>query len=114
VGDCNTVQQSKYAILFGVLPVGVLGVIGYLALILAWWVGRREGGRLSQEAWLALFAMTVLGVLFSIYLTFLEPFVIGATCAWCLTSSVIMTALMWLASAPASRALGRMRKAAAR
>ena len=29
VGDCNTVNQSKYATLFGFLPVGVLGLIGY-------------------------------------------------------------------------------------
>lgn len=36
VGDCNTVQQSEYACLFGVLPVGVLGLTGYLAVLLAW------------------------------------------------------------------------------
>ena len=40
--------------------------------------------------------MTAGGVLFSIYLTFLEPFVIGATCAWCLSSAVIMTLLLLL------------------
>jgi len=40
--------------------------------------------------------MIVIGVLFSIYLTFLEPFVIGATCAWCLSSAVIMTLLLLL------------------
>ena len=44
--------------------------------------------------------MTVCGTLFSIYLTFLEPFMIGATCAWCLASAVIMTTLMWLTAAP--------------
>ena len=33
---------------------------------------------------------------FSIYLTFLEPFVIGATCLWCLSSAVIMTLLYLL------------------
>jgi uncharacterized membrane protein len=41
-------------------------------------------------------------VLFSIYLTFLEPFVIGATCAWCLTSALIMTLLLWAAAPEAA------------
>jgi uncharacterized membrane protein len=41
----------------------------------------------------------LLGTLFSVYLTFLEPFVIGATCAWCLTSAVVITLLLW-ATAP--------------
>ena len=36
------------------------------------------------------------GILFSIYLTFLEPFVIGATCAWCVTSAILMTVLFVL------------------
>jgi uncharacterized membrane protein len=95
VGDCNTVQQSEYARLFGVLPVGILGLAGYIAILLAWLVGRYGGKRPAQLASLALMVMTVFGVLFSIYLTFLEPFVIGATCAWCVSSAILMTALMW-------------------
>ena len=102
VGDCNTVQQSDYASLFGILPIGVLGLIGYLAIIVAWLVARSASTRLSDLATLALFAMTVLGTLFSIYLTFLEPFVIGATCAWCLTSAIIMS-LIFLLALPGGR-----------
>ncbi|MFZ5902509.1 MAG: vitamin K epoxide reductase family protein [Chloroflexota bacterium] len=96
VGDCNTVQQSEYARLFGVLPIGVLGLVGYAAIVAAWLVARYADGRLASLGNLALFGMTVFGTLFSIYLTFLEPFVIGATCAWCLTSAVVMTGLMLL------------------
>jgi uncharacterized membrane protein len=40
--------------------------------------------------------MVVFGTLFSVYLTFLEPFVIGATCIWCLSSAVVMTLLLWV------------------
>jgi uncharacterized membrane protein len=96
VGDCNTVQQSAYARLFGVIPIGILGVIGYVVILLAWGLGRSTRQRLAAYASLALLGLTAFGVLFSIYLTFLEPFVIGATCAWCLTSAIIMTALFWL------------------
>jgi uncharacterized membrane protein/glutaredoxin len=96
VGDCNTVQQSEYARLFGILPIGVLGLIGYAGILMAWLVARSACNRLADIAVISLFAMTAFGTLFSIYLTFLEPFVIGATCAWCLTSAVLMTALMLL------------------
>ncbi|MCO6452391.1 MAG: vitamin K epoxide reductase family protein [Caldilineales bacterium] len=97
VGDCNAVQQSPYARLFGVLPIGVLGMIGY-AVILALWLWQRYGPEdaARRSGWL-LPVTALFGVIFSIYLTFLEPFVIGAVCIWCLTSALIMTLLLWLA-----------------
>ena len=91
VGDCASVQQSSYAKLFGILPIGVMGIIGYVLMLVAW--GLRD--RIKQ-ARTALFFMAIFGVLFSTYLTFLEPFVIGATCAWCITSALTMIALLWL------------------
>lgn len=98
VGDCNAVQHSQYALLFGVLPVAVLGVFGYVAILgvtaLAVW-GR---GIVRAYAAALRLLMSLFGLAFSIYLTFLEPFVIGATCAWCLTSAVCM-ALIALFSA---------------
>jgi uncharacterized membrane protein len=105
VGDCNTVQQSEYARLFGRLPIGVLGLIGYVAIIVAWGIERWGRAPLDRLAAFALVIMTFGGMLFSIYLTFLEPFVIGATCAWCLTSAVLMTALLWLTVTPQRLAL---------
>lgn len=105
VGDCNTVQQSEYARLFGILPIGVLGLIGYMAIIVAWLVARYASGQPADLAAVMLFLMTAAGTLFSIYLTFLEPFVIGATCAWCLTSAVLMTVLMLLSVKTTKRAL---------
>jgi uncharacterized membrane protein len=105
VGDCNAVQQSTYARLFNIIPIGVLGLAGYALIVVAWLTGRLAGGRTAERAALALFGLTALGTLFSIYLTFLEPFVIGATCAWCLTSAIIMTALLRLSAAPARRIL---------
>jgi uncharacterized membrane protein len=101
VGDCNTVQASSYAILFGVLPVGLLGVAGYVAILAAWLWGHYRSDRLADYVPLAILAMTVFGVLFSIYLTFLELFVIHAVCVWCLSSAVIMALLMLLSVSPA-------------
>ena len=105
VGDCNTVQQSSYATLFGIVPIGVLGVLGYLIIGILWLfvvVGPIKWQRIST---LCLLALTLFGTFFSIYLTFLEPFVIGATCAWCLTSAIVMTLLLWATIEPAARVL---------
>ena len=104
VGDCNTVQQSVYARLFGVFPIGVIGVVGYTMILMVWIIRRIADKRLAAYASLAMLVMTSFGLLFSIYLTFLEPFVIGATCAWCLTSAIITTALFWLSLAPGKAA----------
>lgn len=98
VGHCNVVQQSPYAYLFGLLPVGLIGVAGYV-LILGTWLLAAAGPRdWTREVKFALWVFTLIGVLFSLYLTFLEPFVIGASCLWCLLSSAIITLLFILAS----------------
>ncbi len=91
---CDTVQLSSYSTLFGFLPVGVLGLIGYIGIGLAWLVNRSSVS-LNYLTTLAMWGMALFGVLFSVYLTFLEPFVIGATCVWCLGSAVIITLLLW-------------------
>ena len=38
------------------------------------------------------------GVLFSTYLTYLEAFVIHATCSWCILSAVLMILLLWVST----------------
>lgn len=102
VGDCHTVQLSPYALVFGV-PVGVIGVAGYVVLAGAWAVARLGPASIRAGVTMAVWVMAVGGVLFSIYLTFLEPFVIGATCMWCLNSAVIMTLIMMVTTPAAAR-----------
>jgi uncharacterized membrane protein len=109
VGDCNTVQQSDYARLFGMVPVGVLGMLAYAAVLGAWALHQFGAGRPAHWAGLALPALAFVGTLFSIYLTFLEPFVIGATCMWCLSSAAIMTVLLWVTAPRGQMAIRRGR-----
>lgn len=109
VGDCNTVQQSAYARLFGILPIGVLGLVGYIAIAIAWLLARYSKGTLSSWSTVALLAFSAFGTLFSIYLTFLEPFVIGATCAWCITSAILITIIMLLSIRPGKFALRQLK-----
>jgi uncharacterized membrane protein len=89
VGDCNTVQQSSYAMLFGLIPIGILGLAGYAAIAIAW-----LGVHTRRLSYTPLMLMAFAGTLFSIYLTFLEPFVIGATCLWCLSSAITITLIL--------------------
>ena len=100
IGDCNTVQQSRYARLFDILPVRVLGLMGYVALFAAWLTSRFIL-RLEKTAAIGSFGMAFFAVLFSLYLTYLEPFIIRAVCIWCLTSAVIVTILLFLGTGPA-------------
>jgi len=104
VGNCNAVQRSPYAQLFGIIPVGALGVIGYLFILISWLL--KEFGPQTWRKFLALgiWGMSWFGVFFSIYLTFLEPFVIGATCAWCISSAIIMTLILLATTDSAKRA----------
>ena len=96
VGDCNTVQSSRYARLFGVFPVGLLGALGYIAMLATWGWRRWRSGWLAKQSGVALFGMALFGTVFSIYLTYLELFVIKAVCIWCLSSAVIIALLMLL------------------
>ncbi len=96
VGDCNAVQSSSYAKLFGFLPVGLVGAVGYIAILAAWLWRRLRSDALAKIAGPVLFGMALFGTLFSIYLTYLELYVIHAVCIWCLSSAVIITLLMLL------------------
>jgi len=103
VGDCNAVQSSPYAKLFGFLPVGLLGAVGYVGILAAWLWQRFRSDGLARLAGSAMFAMALFGTVFSIYLTYLELLVILAVCIWCLASAVIITLLM-LFNLPAATA----------
>ena len=98
VGNCNTVQDSPYAYLFGIIPIGIMGFAGYLTIIAFWLVQQYGPKSIIKFSTLAIWSLAWFGVLFSIYLTFLEPFVIGATCAWCIGSAIVMTLILWVST----------------
>jgi uncharacterized membrane protein len=84
-GGCEKVQTSDYAELAGV-PVALIGAIGYAAILLSLAVPG-DSGRFAG----ALLGLVGLG--FSLYLTYLELFVIDAICQWCVASAVVMALL---------------------
>ena len=95
-GGCERVQSSSYAKVAGV-PVAVLGLIGYAAILAATLLPG-DGPRLAAS-WLAL-----VGFGFSLYLTYLELFEIDAICQWCVASAVLMAVLAVVTTIRAVRA----------
>ncbi len=97
--SCDTVNRSAYAYFppnNKGIPVAVLGLAGYLVLLVVAGLRYRRfqtGNRVSGFD-LALFIVTIGGVIFSAYLTAMEIWVIHAICWWCVSSALVMTALL--------------------
>lgn len=84
-GGCEKVQSSRWAELAGI-PVAVLGLGGYAAL-LGTLALPEDLGR-SAAAFISL-----VGLGFSAWLTYVELAKIHAICQWCVASAIIMTLL---------------------
>jgi uncharacterized membrane protein len=82
---CETVTSSSHSHLIGI-NIAVLGILGYVSL-LACALLRGDAVRMAG------FALALIGFGYSVYLTYLELFVIDAICQWCVASAVLMTAL---------------------
>jgi uncharacterized membrane protein len=83
------VQTSQYALLAGV-PVALIGLLGYIAIL---------GSLLAPDGERVRFVTTALilgGFGFSLYLTYRELFTLHEVCEECVTSAVIMTVLACL------------------
>jgi uncharacterized membrane protein/thiol-disulfide isomerase/thioredoxin len=102
VGECNLVQASPYAQIMGI-PVALLGIVFYLGIGGVWITQRFLPPAWQKGVMISLAGLTILGTLFSIYLTLLELFVIRAVCAWCLSSAIVTTSLMILMIYPYMR-----------
>lgn len=92
---CETVAKSSYSHLAGI-SVAVIGIFGYVTILVAAMV-RGDPGRFAG------FALAAIGFGFSVYLTYLELFVIDAICQWCVASAILTTGLL---AVNATRAFG--------
>lgn len=94
LGSCGAVTSSKYSEIYGI-PISLFGMLAYLSIILTViFIGRIN--ILKEYGKYLLFGITLLGFLFSIYLTYLQAGVIHAFCPYCLLSALIMTSLFVL------------------
>ncbi len=86
---CSQVQKSQYSELAGV-PVALIGLIGYIAILGSLLAPEEERSRLVTMA------MTLGGFGFSAYLTYRELFTLHKICEWCVSSAILVTIIMCL------------------
>lgn len=94
VGDCWSVNTSKYSEINGV-PISVLGAAAYLLIIIVV-IFENRIELVKRNSTLAVFGITLIGVVYSAYLTYLEIWIIRAICPFCILSALIMLALFSL------------------
>jgi uncharacterized membrane protein len=82
---CAVVQRSSYAKLAGV-PVALLGVLGYVTILVALLRDGELGRTLAA-------GVALTGAAFSIWLTLVELTRLHAVCAWCVGSAACLLAL---------------------
>jgi uncharacterized membrane protein len=96
---CETVAKSAYSDLAGI-NVAVIGIVGYV-LLLGAAVAPGDPARFGG------FLTALIGVGFSLYLTYLELFVINAICQWCVASAILMALSLAVAATRAFVYTGR-------
>lgn len=90
--DCSVVNASKYSkidIAGLTIPVAVLGVVGYAA-ILGVLFFERKMDFLAQNGSLVFFGLSLMGFLFTLYLIYVEVALIRAYCPFCIASQAAM------------------------
>lgn len=100
-GSCELVQTSKWSRFLGV-EVSLIGLLGYMTILGVSLAGLQPAHLERRWPDNSLLLLSGGGLLFSLYLTYLELFVIDAICRWCVVSAVLI-ALIFLVSLLARR-----------
>jgi|SRR3989344_2461203 len=87
VAGCEKVLTSSYATVFDI-PVALFGALFYLSTFLLVILYRETGSRRFVTALLIFSALAFLASLFFVYI---QIFILGAICLYCLTSAVTST-----------------------
>jgi len=94
IGDCDAVNSSKYADIFGI-PIALLGAGAYIVMLLILFMEARDPLWRANGP-LTLFVLTLIGVLYSAYLTYVEIAILHAICPYCVISAVVLVAMFSL------------------
>jgi uncharacterized membrane protein len=94
-GGCHNVNFSPYSEISGI-PVSVFGIGAYLAILCILALEARVNSA-KENGPLAIFGISLCGVAFSVYLTYLEIYVIHAICPFCVVSAIAITFIFILA-----------------
>ena len=92
-GGCETVQLSSWSRFAGV-EVSLIGLLGYAVLLGLSLASLQDppAGRPQMFA-TVLLGFSAIGLGFTLYLTYLELFVIHAICRWCVGSALMISGI---------------------
>ena len=90
--QCDVVNNSVYSKFFGI-PISFIGLAAYLLLLALALAALWTAGWTQRQILLLSLLLSLGGVGFSVYLTYIEIYVIEALCSWCVTSAIIITLL---------------------
>jgi uncharacterized membrane protein len=88
IGNCETVNTSRYATIFGI-PIALIGAGAYLTILLILFLEQRKGFW-KDNSGMIIFGLSLIGVLYSAYLSYLELAVIRAVCPFCVISAAAL------------------------
>ena len=88
IGQCDVVNSSEYAEIFG-FPIALLGLGAYVIILILHWMEDKENV-IGENALSGILGLTFVGVLYSAYLTYIELFVLHAVCLYCVVSAVVI------------------------
>jgi uncharacterized membrane protein len=94
-GGCETVQWSPWSRVAGI-EVSLVGVLGYASLLVLCLAALQPNMAHRREPALLLTVLSGAAVGFTLYLTYLELFVIHAICRWCVASGVVILGIFIL------------------
>ncbi len=90
--NCDIVNRSEYSSILGI-PVALMGMLGYVAL-----AGLATVYRERRETPATLLGGAAAGLVFALYLTYIEARVLGVWCILCLSSLVLIATTTMLAA----------------
>jgi uncharacterized membrane protein len=94
-GGCYDVNFSPYSVIGGI-PVSLFGLAAFL-LIAFILILEPRSKIVKENGSLAIFGISLAGVAFTAYLTWLELYVIHAICPFCVASAVLIALIFILA-----------------
>lgn len=92
--DCSIVNASRYSKINGI-PVALIGVVGYAAIIGIHWLERRNDF-FEANGSMILFGISLIGFLFTLWLVYVEIALIKALCPFCIASQIAMALIFIL------------------
>jgi len=112
--SCKAVDESSYSKFFQAvgleeityiigfdIPVALIGFLAYMALfILSILIYNKPDFEMQgaiRNYKIAIFALSFAGFIFSMYLSYIEAFVLGAWCLFCIAQTIIITVIFAIA-----------------